>query len=92
MLFVQQTEWAYQQTNLKYIFFQLKIFLTKCLELDSIQENGHISELLFLRNVEFKMQEVKLLFMYMLFSVLNPSSEMLVSYMMKARTFRKQIL
>lgn len=78
--------------QLKIYFFQLKIFWTKCLGLDSTQENGHISELLFMRNVEFKMQEVKLLFMYMLFSVLNPSSEMLVSYMMKARTFRKQIL
>lgn len=27
MLFVQQTEWVYQQTNLKYIFFSLKYFL-----------------------------------------------------------------
>lgn len=68
------------------------MFLTKCLELGSVQENGHISELLFMRNFEFKMQGVMLLFMYVLFSVLYPFSEMLVPYMMKARTFRKQIL
>lgn len=44
--------------QLKIHFFQLKIFFTKCLELGSILENGHISELLFMRNTEFKMQKV----------------------------------
>lgn len=54
MLFVQQTEWVYQQNNLKYNFSSLKYFFTKCLELGNILGNGHISELLFMRNIEFK--------------------------------------
>lgn len=42
-----------------------------------------------MRNVEFSIQEAMRLFMYVFFSILSPFSEILVSYMVKARTFRK---